>query len=505
MSEAPPPKPSEEPKTFEEFLKALDDLSLDRKKPTNAKTRQDNPLEGYTYATAKSIYDEGIQKLKETVFSRADDAELSLRAVIKRAFPLMALTRRKRSDDLVCVKCSKCSKEPDLESVKKYFGDDSRSFSKDKCSWTAAIKEKPDSSGFFFSYIHNFYDHHLSCFVKNPNKTFKLNEAAAESSNNGELLPFNELLSSKAGIIVTQEGIHKHNSHLKKKEEAELINTYINSSNVHGDKVDQLSKEDKAILGLLEVLKKEDPHFNYKCEVSDTKEGKSILSCISCIWPDQVELISMYGDVIFIDSTFGVNKRDYNAINLVIIDNHLKTRLAATAFVRNEFEDGYITLLNLVKESMPKQKRLTMCLVSDSAPQIHSAVSKIIPYCRHIHCAFHIVRERALLAVTKGINDSSERDVIRKLVATMFVTNSLQKMEASIHELYCKSTEAGRSQALREAVARLISYTVIGSRALQDVFTANTIASSRVESINSVMKKGGFNKRTPLFGCIPAL
>ena len=132
-------------------------------------------------------------------------------------------------------------------------------------------------------------------------------------------------------------------------------------------------------------------------------------------------------------------------------------------------------------------------------------MSKIIPYCRHIHCAFHIVRERALLAVTKGINDSSERDVIRRLVATMFVTNSLQKMEASMRELYCKSTEAGRSQALREAAARLISYAAMGSRALQDVFTANTIASSRVESINSVMKKGGFNKRTPLFGCVSAL
>ena len=117
-----------------------------------------------------------------------------------------------------------------------------------------------------------------------------------------------------------------------------------------------------------------------------------------------------------------------------------------------------------------------------------------------------ILSEKGLFfAVTKGINDSSERDVIRRLVATMFVTNSLQKMEASMRELYCKSTEAGQSQALREAAARLISYAVMGSRALQDVFTANTIASSRVESINSVMKKGGFNKRTPLFGCVPAL
>ena len=152
-------------------------------------------------------------------------------------------------------------------------------------------KKKPNSPGFFFDCIYDFHAHNLGCFVKNPKKTFDLNEAAAESSNNGELLPFNELLSSKAGIIVTSEGIYQHNSHLKKKEETKLINAYVNASNVHGDKVDQLSKEDKAILGLLEVLKKEDPHFNYKCEVSDTKEGKGILSCISCIWPDQIELI----------------------------------------------------------------------------------------------------------------------------------------------------------------------------------------------------------------------
>ena len=77
-----------------------------------------------------------------------------------------------------------------------------------------------------------------------------------------------------------------------------IINAYVNASTSCSNGIDQLSKEDKAILGLLEVLKKEDPHFNYKCEVNNAK-GKSILSCISCIWPDQVELISMYGDVIF--------------------------------------------------------------------------------------------------------------------------------------------------------------------------------------------------------------
>ena len=133
MSEAPPPKPSEEPKTFEEFLKALDDLSLDKKEPTNAKTRQDNPLEGYTYATAKGLYDEGIQKLKETIFYNADDAELALRMVIKRAFPLMALNSSYRPKvNTTYIVCSKCSQEPNLESVKKYLGSASMSFCKGK-------------------------------------------------------------------------------------------------------------------------------------------------------------------------------------------------------------------------------------------------------------------------------------------------------------------------------------------------------------------------------------
>ena len=44
MSEAPPPKPSEEPKTFEEFLKALDDLSLNKKEAHKCQNKAGQPL-----------------------------------------------------------------------------------------------------------------------------------------------------------------------------------------------------------------------------------------------------------------------------------------------------------------------------------------------------------------------------------------------------------------------------------------------------------------------------
>ena len=116
-----------------EFLRTLGTLSLNKKEPTKCQNKAKQPLEEYTYATVKSIYDDGIQELEKPVFYSAIDTELALRIVIRRAFPLMALNSSYRPKvNTTYIVCSKCSQEPNLESVKKYLGSASMSFCKGK-------------------------------------------------------------------------------------------------------------------------------------------------------------------------------------------------------------------------------------------------------------------------------------------------------------------------------------------------------------------------------------
>ena len=149
--------------------------------------------------------------------------------------------------------------------------------------------------------------------------------------------------------------------------------------------------DDELLLGKLEKFKDECKGFKY---IYDSTSP--VIDFLAFMWPSQIESLRAFGDLIFIDSTFNINDIGLKAITVTVIDQHYRSILAAVALVANETVENYERLLSFIMKETGDKKRKTLCLISDSAPRMHAAVSKVIPYARHIYCAFHLLREERL-------------------------------------------------------------------------------------------------------------
>ena len=93
----------------------------------------------------------------------------------------------------------------------------------------------------------------------------------------------------------------------------------------------ELEDEDKAVVGLLCSFKKEEPGFLFWFTAHMRR-----IDFLVCIWPSQQEKLKYYGDLMLIDSTFGISLRGYRALNVVVVDQHFRSVLVATSFTVSE-------------------------------------------------------------------------------------------------------------------------------------------------------------------------
>ncbi len=227
-----------------------------------------------------------------------------------------------------------------------------------------------------------------------------------------------------------------------------------------------------------------------------------------CIWPSQQEKLKYYGDLMLIDSTFGISLRGYRALNVVVVDQHFRSVLVATSFTVSEKVVAYKKTLGFIN-SVTQFKRLPLCLISDSAPQIHASVSDVYPYCRHIYCAFHLLKDLKLGRKKSSAPEcgDSERDLkkdARSWVLSLFISSSQTNFDHALSELD-KLLEDPQLGNTKDKVKKLMAHGVNGGRALQDVFTADSIASSRIESRNAALKRFGVGASLSLLDCLLSL
>lgn len=197
------------------------------------------------------------------------------------------------------------------------------------------------------------------------------------------LTRFNDLLANKLGISVTLDDIRRH-LHFKKMHDDHLKRDY--ESLCPAELKETLIHEDRRILGALKSMKDEGRIlFDYT-----TTEDKTKLDYVACLDKNQ---IATYGDLLFIDGTYKINKRKMTLLNLVVMDNDGKSIIGATAFVRNETIESYKKFLLFIKENVAF-KRLPIYLISDGGLAIHNAVSHVFHLLQNTCIAFFILYER---------------------------------------------------------------------------------------------------------------
>ena len=69
----------------------------------------------------------------------------------------------------------------------------------------------------------------------------------------------------------------------------------------------------------------------------------------------------------------------------------------------------------------------------------------------------------------------------------------------------CDAIASKKFLGLTEKLWHLVAHGINGGRAFQDVFTTNTIASSRVEGMNVLIKKFGMDVSSTLFESLKSL
>lgn len=246
----------------------------------------------------------------------------------------------------------------------------------------------------------------------------------------------------------------------------------------------QINEMDKQILGFLAQGVKERKIQKYDFNVSD-----NFLDYFTFIKSDQIDIIATYGDLIYIDGTYNVNNDKFVIINFTVVDKHMKSYIGAVGYVVHENYDTYVRMLKFIKANIPF-KRLPMCLICDGALSIHKAVKDVFPYTKHIYCAFHLMRGGNLYPKNSNLSQE-KKDEIKKDINTMLTSFSQSVIAETKSKLEYLLNNTSAVDINISKVAELIAHGLNCNRSQQESFTARSVASSRIECENSLIKRNG--------------
>jgi len=103
--------------------------------------------------------------------------------------------------------------------------------------------------------------------------------------------------------------------------------------------------------------------------------------------PQQRSLYENFHDVVILDTTSNTNRFRMMLCVIVVIDNHFKTRIVASAIIEDETLDTFRWILITIFEETGINPGV---IFTDSDPSMISAIKEIHPNTNHLLCIFHI-------------------------------------------------------------------------------------------------------------------
>lgn len=225
------------------------------------------------------------------------------------------------------------------------------------------------------------------------------------------------------------------------------------------------------MLQMLLDRKESDPLWIVKPRLESSSRKLNHLLWMS---PVQRYLYESFHDVVILDTTSNTNRFQMMLCVIVIIDNHFKTRIVASAIIEDETLDTFRWILGTILEETGINPGV---IFTDSDPSLISAIKEIHPDTNHLLCIFHI--DLNLRKKLKGKLGSRFEEFRRKFYACR---NSLCKelFESRWTQLIDQYPESAKYMTETLYVNKE-SWAVPWIR---NQFTAGVQSTQRIESIN---------------------
>ena len=118
--------------------------------------------------------------------------------------------------------------------------------------------------------------------------------------------------------------------------------------------------------------------------------------------PSQQELWARFHDVILLDTTAKTNRYSMILCVVILVDNHNRSHLAATAIISDETKDTFAWLFTSLSKATGGS--IPTLLYTDADPAMIAAVNNTWPTTKHHFCLFHIRKnlEKHFLSKFRG-------------------------------------------------------------------------------------------------------
>jgi len=147
------------------------------------------------------------------------------------------------------------------------------------------------------------------------------------------------------------------------------------------------------------------------------------------------ETAQKFGSVIFMDTTYKINKNQMPVSVLMVMDGHGNGRPVGYAFLANETADTYIAMLkdfrgNVGEESSAEK---TQTFLIDKDPAEAKSITEVYPEVDIQLCDFHVSR-------TFSKRSSKEPPRVREIIDTLRFTSNDEDFENLVVELEKESS-----------------------------------------------------------------
>ena len=195
--------------------------------------------------------------------------------------------------------------------------------------------------------------------------------------------------------------------------------------------------------------------------------------------PSQIELWQKFHDVAINDNTSQTNKYRMYLSLTIVVDNHARSRMAATAVISDETKESYQWILECLLSATNLAPNV---IFTDADPAMVAAIHESLPTTKHNYCIWHIRKN-----LDKNLKGKLHGEYSNFVTAWNKCRNSFSENEfkKKFDELLIKFPAA--SKYLKRSLG-----TDVTSWALcytHRSFNAGIQTTQRVESYNSLIKR----------------